>query len=133
MPRFRVRTQMIAVAVVALLLAAIGPGRQVYRRWSYHRAQAATFARLESKELQNAEQERTASADREAIRADLIKLRDFVAKDSEGRERVIDRVAESHKFQAEQALGAARSWAQKRRDSETAAFWAFDPFAPDAP
>src|SRR4051794_36899225 len=119
MPRFRVRTLMIAVAVVALLLAAIGPGRQWYRRWSYHRAQAAAFARLESKELLNADRERAASADREAIRADLIKLRDFVAKDSEGREWVIDRVAESHKFQAEQALGAARSWAQKRRDSES--------------
>jgi hypothetical protein len=133
LPRFRVRTLMITVAVVALLLAAIGPGRQWYRRWSYYRSESAMFARLEGTARMDHARESQASADREAIRLGLMKSPEFAAMSTDERERIIDNVVASHRQQAEQALAAARSWAEKRRDSETAAIWAFDPFAPDVP
>lgn len=133
MPRFRVRTLMIAVAVVALLIAAIGPGRQWYRRWKHHRAQAAIYARLEGSARTDHAKEGGAAADREAIRRGLMQKPDFAARVSDEQERIIDNVVGFHKHRAEQSLAAARSWAEKRRDSETAAFWAFDPFAQEVP
>jgi hypothetical protein len=131
MPRIRVRTLMIVVAVVALLLAAIEPCRRWHRRWSFHRAEAATFARMEAQERRNAERERAASIDREAIRAGLMKDPGFVARPPAEREKVVDGVAGFHEQRAEQSLAAARRWAEQRAGSESAAFWAFDPFAPD--
>ena len=133
MPRFRVRTLMIAVAVVALFLGSIGPGRRWYRRWSYHHAQAVMYARAEATELRNNARERRAAADKAAIRTGLMKTPDFAARGADEQERLIANVVAFHQQQAVQSRAAARSWSEKRRDSETAAFWAFDPFAPDVP
>jgi Tfp pilus assembly protein PilE len=133
MPRFRIRTLMIVVAVVALLLAAIGPCRQWYRRWSFHRAEAVRFAKLEAQERLNTERERAFSADRGAIRARSMTMPHFAASPPGEREKFIDRVVEFHEQTAEQSQAAARRWAEQRKGSEAAAFWAFDPFAPDAP
>jgi hypothetical protein len=127
--RFRVRTLMIAVGVAALLLASIGPARSWYRRWTYHRAQATIYARLEGTERGNYARESRTSADREAIRRGLMATRDFAEKSPQD----VDRVVEYHRQQAAQSLAAARSWAEKRRDCETAALWCWDPFAPDVP
>jgi hypothetical protein len=133
MPRFRVRTLMIAVAVVAILLAAIGPGRQWYRRWSYHRSEGARFARLEAAERSTHARENQAAADREAVRQGLRNSPEFANRATDEQERIVDNVVEFHRHNAAQSLGAARSWAEKRKDSESASFWAFDPFAPDVP
>jgi hypothetical protein len=132
MPRFRVRTLMIAVAVVAIIMAAIGPASQWYRRWSYHRSEAARFARLEAKERSNHARENQA-ADREAVRQGLMASLEFTNRPADEQERIVDHVVEFHRRSAAQSLAAARSWAEKRKDSELASFWAFDPFAPDVP
>jgi hypothetical protein len=124
---------MIAVAVVALLLAAIGPGRQWFRRWSYYRSQAAMFARAERKARADHALATGASTDREAIRRGLLKTPDFVGSSAGEQERIVENVVEYHRQRAAQANAAAKSWAEKRRDCETAAIWAFDPFAPDVP
>jgi hypothetical protein len=133
MARFRVRTLMIAAAFPALLLASIGPGRQWYRRWSYHRSQAAVFARLEGTERRNVARSRQSATDRGAIRSWLIDTQGFAGKSPQEVDRAIDRAAETHRQQADQSLAAANRWAEQRRDSETAAFWSWDPFAPDVP
>lgn len=132
MPRFRVRTLMIAVAVVALMIAAIGPAKQWYRRWSYHRSEAARFARFEAKERSNHTRENQA-ADREAVRRGLMASPEFAKRPTDQQERIVNSVVEFHRHNAAQSLAAARSWAEKRKDSESASFWAFDPFAPDVP
>ena len=124
---------MIAVGVVALLLGSIGPGRQWYRRWSYHRNEAAMFARFEATERLNHTRERRAAGDRGKIRAGLMRTREFVVHGASEQERMIDNVVAFHRQRAEMSLAAARSWAEKRRDRETAAFWCWDPFAPDVP
>lgn len=133
MPRFRVRTLMIAVAVVALLITAIGPVKHCYRRWTFHRAQAALYARFEAKERTNHARESRRSADREAIRRGLVRSPDFVAQGAERQEKMVDNGVAYHRQYAAQSLAAARGWAEKRSDCETAAAWAFDPFAPDVP
>ena len=133
MLRFRVRTLMIAVAIVALLLAAIGPGRQWYRRWSYHRAEAKRFAKFEAKERQNYEQERQRSENPEGIKSWLVNTQGFAGKSPQEIDRAVGQTVEYHKERAAQSLSAAKRWAVQRGDSETAAFWAFDPFAPNAP
>ena len=67
--RFRVRTLMVIVALAALLMGSVGPGRRWYRRWSYHRSQATLFARLEGKERLESRRGCRAGSDREAISA----------------------------------------------------------------
>ncbi len=133
MPRFRVRTLMFAVGVVALILGSIRPGRQWYRRWSYHRSEAAIFARFERTERLNHARELQAAADRGKIRAGLMKTPEFVARGANEQERIIKNIIAFHRQQAGMSLAAARQWAQKRRDRETAAYWCWDPFAPDVP
>ena len=131
MPRFLVRTLMIATALVAVLLTLIGPIGRWSRRVAYHRSQAAVFARLEAKEILNHTAESAAAANREGIRAGLIAGQGFASHAEE--EAAVDRLVESHKQRAAQSQAAARRWAENRRDSETAAWWAFDPFAPGVP
>jgi hypothetical protein len=133
MPRFHVRTLMIAVGVVALLLGSIEPGQRWYRRWTFYRDQAAVYSRLEGTERRNYARESRASADREAIRRGLMTTQGFAVKSPEEIDRAVDRTVAFHRQQAAQSLAAARDWAEKRRDCETAAFWCWDPFAPDVP
>jgi hypothetical protein len=95
MPRFRVRTLMIAVAVVAIMMAAIRPARQWYRRWSYHRAEAARFAQFEAKERSNYTKEDQA-ADREAVRQGLMASLKFANRPTDEQERIVDNVVEFH-------------------------------------
>jgi hypothetical protein len=133
LPRFRLRTLMIAVAVVAITLASIAPGRQWYRRWSYHRAEAARFAMMEARERTSHARELQAAADREAVRQGLLTSPGFANRPTDEQERIVDNVVESHRRFAAQCLAAARSWAEKRKDSELASFWAFDPLAPNVP
>jgi hypothetical protein len=133
MPRFRVRTLMIAVGVVALILGSIGPGRRAYRRWTYYLAQAAIYARLEGSARKDYARESLAAADRESVRRALIRDPSLAGKDPREVDRSVDRTIAHHRQQAEQSLAAARSWAEKRKDCETAALWCWDPFAPDVP
>jgi hypothetical protein len=133
MPRFRVRTLMLGVGVVALFLGSIGPVRRCYRCWSYHRSEAAMLGRLERTERLNHTREIQAAADRGKIRASLMKTSDFTARGASEQERIIDNAVEFHRRQAGMSLAAAGQWAEKRQDHETAAIWCWDPFAPDVP
>jgi hypothetical protein len=133
MPRFRVRTLMIAVGVVALLLGMIEPGRQLYRRWSYHRSQAGWCWRLEQRELVRAEQEELLSTKRHSIRATLMQSKDFVVRSPANQDRIIESTVQFHQSQSKEARRAADGWAEKRRLEETAAWWCWDPYAPDVP
>jgi hypothetical protein len=133
MPRFRVRTLMVAVGVVALLLGSMGPVGRCYRRWSYHRSEAAMLGRLERAERLNHAREIQAASDRGKIRASLMNDREFTARDAGEQERIIDNAIEYHRHQARMSLAAAGQWAEKRRDHETAALWCWDPLAPDVP
>jgi uncharacterized membrane protein YccC len=133
MPRFRVRTLMISVAVVALLLGSIGPGKRGYRRWSYYRSQVAMYSQLEMRERLNRERELINAADRTAIKFRLINSQGLAGKSPQDVDRAIDRVVAFHKQQAAQALDAADRWGRNKRDSRTAAMWCWDPFAPDVP
>ncbi len=133
MRRFRVRTLMIVVAVIAVLLASVEPVRRVYRRWSYHRSQVARYRLLEGIEYSNNDRERKAAIDREAMASELMKTPLFVDKNPAAREKVISAMVRYHEQLAEQSLNSARRWARDRRDSETAMWWCWDPFAPDAP
>src|SRR5579871_2197796 len=72
MPRFRVRTRMVAVGVVALLLGPMGPVGRCYRRWSYHRSEAAMLGRWEQAERLNLTSEIRAASDRGKIRSNLM-------------------------------------------------------------
>lgn len=94
--RVRVRTLMIAVALTALGIGSVGPGRQWYRRVSHYRAQAAVYARLEQSERLRGETELKAAADRAAIRAWLMNTPGFAGRSPEDQERAVDRVAGSH-------------------------------------
>jgi hypothetical protein len=133
MPRFQVRTLMLAVAIMALLMGSVGPGRVWYRLWTYHRSQAAVYARLESKERLRTTQEETLASDRGAIRSTLAKSPEFAARSPVELERAVDAMARFHQDQSRQAHVAADQWEEKRRLEETAALWCWDPFAPDVP
>ena len=133
MPRFRVRTLMIVVAVLALLMGSVGPGRQWYRRWSYHRSQAAVYGRLEQRERSRTDQEARLASDREAIRATLTRSPEFAGKSSEELERAVNNAVSFHQYLSKQAQRTAADWEEKRRLEETAAFWCWDPYAPDVP
>ena len=126
MPRFRVRTLMIAVGVVALLLGLVGPARQWYRRWSYHRSQVAWCWRLEQQELLRAEQEQLLSTQRDAIRATLMRTPDFAAKSQADQENVINATVKYHQTLSKEARRSAERWQDKRRLEETAAVWCWD-------
>jgi Tfp pilus assembly protein PilE len=133
MRRMRVRTLMIVVAVVGLLLGAVGPGRAWYRRWTYHRAQAAVFGRMEVAERLRAALERRLSIHRTTTAESLLRKPDFASKSLEERERIIDATIEFHRVQYAQAEKAAGEWEEKRLLEETAAWWCWDPFAPEVP
>lgn len=130
MPRFRVRTLMISVAVLALLMGLVGPGREWYRRWSYHRSQAAVYGRLEQNERLRTDLEAKLASDREAIRADLVKSPELAGKSPGELEKAVDATVSFHQFQSRQARRAAADWEEKRRLEETAALWSWDPYAP---
>jgi hypothetical protein len=133
MPRFRIRTLMIAVGVIALILGSIGPDRRSSRRWTYHRAQVAIYARLEGSARKVHARESLAAADRESVRRAFVRDPSFVDEDPREVDRTVDRTIAHHLVPAEQSLAAARSWAEKWKDCEAAAFWCRDPFAPDVP
>jgi hypothetical protein len=124
---------MIVVALVGVLLGAIGPGMKWHRRWRYHRSEAAMFGRLESTERVIYAREGRLAADREAVRRQLMTGVEFASRPSADQERIVDQAVEFHRQNAASSRAAMRSWAEKRKDSETAAFFAFDPFAPDVP
>jgi hypothetical protein len=133
MPRFRVRTLMIVVGIIALLLGLIGPARQWYRRWSYHRSQVAWIWRLEQAELIRADQEQLLATKRAAIRATLMTTPDFAAKSPADQENVINTTVQYHQTLSNEARVAAERWREKRRLEETAACLFWDPYAPDVP
>jgi hypothetical protein len=124
---------MIAVGVVALFLGSIGPSRQLFRRWSYHRGQAAWLGRMEQRELLRAERERILSTDRDAIKLTLLNSPDFPGKNPEDQEKIIDATVMFHRSESKEAQRAAEEWREKRRLEETASWWCWDPFAPDVP
>jgi hypothetical protein len=132
-PRFRVRTLMIAVGVIALLLASIEPGWKAYRRWSYHRSQAAWCWRLEQAERVRADTEQGLAVNLDAIKATLMQSPDFAAKSEPDRRNMMDREAKFHQNQSDEARISADRWADRRSDEETAAWFCWDPYAPDAP
>jgi hypothetical protein len=132
-PRYRVRTLMIVVAVLALLMGSVGPGRQWYRRWSYHRSQAAVYGRLEQRERSRTDQEAKLASDREVIRATLTRSPEFAGKSSGELERAVNTAINFHQYRSKQARRAALDWEEKRRLEETAALWCWDPFAPNVP
>jgi hypothetical protein len=133
MPRFRVRTLMIVVALLALLMGAIGPGRRWHRRWSYHRSQAAVYGRLERQELLRTDREAKLASDRGAIRSALMRSPEFAATSPEGLERAVNATVSFHQSQSKEARAAATRWEEKRQLEETAALWCWDPFAPEVP
>jgi hypothetical protein len=133
MRRIRIRTLMLVVAALAMLLGSVGPARRSYQRWSFYRSQAAVFARLEQRERLRASREQNLSADREAVRATLMKAPEFESKTSGYQEAWINATVISHQLQSKEARLAAARWAEKRRDCETAALWCWDPYAPDVP
>jgi hypothetical protein len=124
---------MIAVAALALLMGSVEPGRVLYRRWSYHRSQAAVYGRLETKERLRTAQEAKLASDRGAIRSALARSPEFAPRSPEELERAIDGRVSFHRNQSQQARAAADQWEEKRRLEETAAIWCWDPFAPDVP
>jgi hypothetical protein len=123
---------MMLVAVLAVLLGSIGPGRQTYRRWSFYHSQAAVHGRLEQSERLRANREELA-ADRDAIRAALMTEPAFRSRSPADQDRAINTELEFHRLQSNEARLAANRWAEKRRDCETAALWCWDPYAPDVP
>jgi hypothetical protein len=129
----RVRTLMMLVAVLAVLLGSVGPGRRTYRRWSFYRSQAAVYARLEKNERLRESREQNTSADRDAIRATLKKSPGFESRSPTDQETAINSAVEFHRLESKEARLAAERWAEKRRDCETAALWCWDPYAPDVP
>ena len=102
MPRFRVRTLMIVVAVLALLMGSVGPGRQWYRRWSYHRSQAAVYGRLEQRERSRTDQEAKLASDREAIRTTMTRSAEFAGKSSGELERAVNNAVNFHQYLSKQ-------------------------------
>jgi hypothetical protein len=133
MPRFRVRTLMIAVAAVALVLGSINPGWKAYRRWSYHRSQAAWCWRLEQAELRRADQEERLATRVDAIKAQLLGSPEFAERSPPEQERITSNVIGFHQSQRDQARVSAAIWKDRRRDEETAAWFCWDPYAPDPP
>jgi hypothetical protein len=130
-PRFRVRTLMIVVGVIAFILGAIGPGRQAYRRWTYHRDQIARFAKFESRERAREASEANLASDREAIRTTLMTTPKFSDMSPEELEKNIDAHVTFHRSTSKQAKLAAEQWAEQRRTSEVAIWSSLDPFAPE--
>jgi hypothetical protein len=131
MRSIRIRTLMILVAVAALLMGSIGPGLRWHRRWSVHRSRAATYAHFEKLERLRENREQILSVDREAIRATLRNTPDFDTKSPVDQDRAIDAVVMFHRLQSKEARLAAARCEENRRECETAAFWSWDPFAPD--
>jgi hypothetical protein len=124
---------MIVVALLALLMGSVGPGRQWYRRWSYHRSQAAVYGRLEQRERLRTDQEAKRASNRDAVRATLMRSPEFAGKSLDELERAVNATLSFHQFQSKQARQAAAGWEEKRRLEETAALWCWDPYAPDVP
>ncbi len=133
MPRFRVRTLMIAVGVVALLIFSIRIGRQWFHRWSYFHAQAVRLAKFEAKEQANYETERKLASDRAAIRTGLMQTKDFQGLSASEQDRTIDNHVQFHRQIADQSLAASKNWGQQKRDLEQAEMTFWDPFAADVP
>ena len=129
----RIRTIMIAVALLALLMGLVGTGRRCYRRWSYHRSQAAWCWGIEQQELLRAEQEQLLWTKREAIRETLMKSRDFAARSQADQEKIINATVRFHQSLSEQARLSAERWEERRQMEETATWWCWDPYAPDVP
>jgi hypothetical protein len=117
---------MISVAFLALLMGSVGPGRQWYRRWSYHRSQAAVYGRLEQAECLRTDQEAKLASNRDAIRATLMRSAEFAGKSLDELERAVNATVSFHQFQSRQARQAAADWEEKRRLEETAALWCWD-------
>jgi hypothetical protein len=124
---------MIVVAILALLMGLIGPGRIWYRRWSYHRSQAALYGRLERRELLRTDQEAKIASDRGAIRSTLTRSPEFASKSPEELEWAVNATVSFHVLQSREARAAASQWKEKRQLEETAALWCWDPYAPDVP
>jgi hypothetical protein len=124
---------MLVVAALAFLMGSIGPGRVWYRRWTYHRSQAAVYGRMETRERLRTATEATLASDRGVIRLALTSSPEFAARSPEELERAIDATVSFHRNQSQQARAAADQWEEKRRLEETAAIWCWDPFAPDVP
>ena len=133
MRRIRVRTMMMLVAVLAVLMGSVGPGRRSYRRWSFYRSQAAVYGRLEQSERLRESRELKLLAHSEAVRARLMKEPEFQSNPSGHHQKVINDTVEFHRSQGQEARLAAQRWADQRRDCETAALWCWDPYAPDVP
>jgi hypothetical protein len=124
---------MIVVAIAALFLGSIEPGRQWYRRWSYHRSQAAWLGRMEQRELARSEQERVFATMRDAIEASLMASPEFAAKSPDEQRRIVKATVEFHQRESKEARLAALGWREKRLLEETAAWWSWDPYAADVP
>jgi hypothetical protein len=124
---------MLLVAVLAVLLGSIGPGRRSYRRWSFYRSQAAVYTRLEQRERLRADREQIMAADRNAIRASLMNSPGFETQNPVDQEKAIDAAVEFHRLQSKEARLAARRWQENRQQNETSALWCWDPYAPDVP
>jgi hypothetical protein len=133
MPRFRVRTLMIAVAAVALVLGSIKPTRKAYRLLSYRRSQAEWCRRAQRLDLLRADREQQRATELAAYKATWTRSPDFAARIQPGQEKIIDAAIEFHQTQSQQARVSARRWADRRREELTLAWFCWDPDAPDAP
>ena len=132
MLRFRVRTLMAATAALAIVMGSVGPARWWYRRWSYYRSEAAMYSKYEANSLAKSDAEQHA-ADRAAIRLRLTADPEKARIPADEMDRAVDDVVEHHRLLAAQFLTEAWDYAERRRESEHASFWAFDPSIPDAP
>jgi hypothetical protein len=133
MCRIRVRTLMMVVAVLAVLMGAVGPVRRTYRRWSFYHSQAAVYARVEQSERLRASREQIIAADLNAKRKTLKSSPDFEARSSAELETAIDAMVEFHLLKSKEARRTADRCQENRWQNETAALWCWDPFAPDVP
>jgi hypothetical protein len=133
MRRIRLRTLMILVAVLAVLMGSVGPGLRTYRRWSFYHSRASFHRRFEQSERLRASQEQKIAADREALRATLMKSTEFATRRPADLEAAMNAEVEFHRLQSKEARRAAERSAEQWRDCETAAFWCWDPYAPDVP
>jgi hypothetical protein len=124
---------MILVAFLAVMMGSVQPGLRSFRRWSFYRSQTTLYGRLEQSEKLRASREKNLGADREAVRAGLMKLSEFATRSPAEQETAINADLEFHRLQSKEARRAAEQWAEKRHDCETAALWCWDPYAPDVP
>jgi hypothetical protein len=133
MPRFRIRTLMIAVAAVALFLGSIKTGPKAYRRWAYHRRQVAWCLRLEKADLLRADREQRRAAEFEALKATQAHSPDFAAENQPDQEKIIDAAIKFHRSKSQEAQVSARQWADRRREEQMLSWFCWDQDAPDAP